>query len=87
MEPLYNPALKIRRVGVEGAGNYERLAEKTRALVSAWTEKQEQSGLTLGDIYKDLNEQGIVHGVSFRRPWLLLALEHERLDLVLILER
>lgn len=84
MEPLYNPALKIKRV----CGNWDGLTEKTRSLADVWTTKQERDGLTLGDIYKDLNEQSIEHGVGVKNTWLLLALEHEpRLDLILILER
>jgi hypothetical protein len=45
----------------------------------------ERTDLTLGDIYKDLDDAGITFGLALDRPRrLLLALENEYFDLILM---
>lgn len=88
MIPIFNPALRIRMVSVKGfPHDWQKLQESTRAMADAWNAKP---GLTLGDIYEELNALGIKYGTGVERDYreLRLALEHEpQIDLSLLIER
>lgn len=86
MIPIFNPALRIRMVCTNGAGSWQKIQEKTRSLVNSWNVKP---GLTLSDIYKDLDALGAKYGLGVKRSYreLRLALNHEpQIDLSLVLE-